>query len=608
MGIGEVFPAKDLRMTTRFPDPKVYVDGLLTFGHAASPDSVDRDMNATRKLEHSVNFLNGITMEREIRAFSQQHHDNYHVIEYTFTNTGNVDGDPDIEKPDQTLEGVWFFFSKRWGVNMYASGVLGNGAKWGRENLFDMVGDGHEEYDVDFRAQYAWNSYDPDFTEWDAMGAPAINDNGWYTSEGDSVGRLTAPQFAGRVVLHGEGDPDSEEDVMSQPNSMIWYSSDHDVYDYGQSAFDEKQMNTEYRLIQGEEGNSYPHHADFVSADEDFAHPPYGPDPELDTPGGYKQAMGYGPYTLEPGDDIHIVMAAGADGLDTKAAYAIGRGYKQHWQKGDDFGDIPYDADGNGTIEEDERLDKNEWLLTGKDSLFQTFERAIANYEAGYETPHGPLPPSEFRVRSGIDAITLEWSTYENADPNGFEIYRTKNTFRGAIEDDRQYELIYEAGPGERSYRDTEVTRGLDYFYYIQAVGDVNEDPTGNTPTGKPLKSNRYFTQTYNPAALKREPGASLDAARVVPNPLNLTSSNKIRWPGPQDQVGFLNIPGNCDIKIFTERGDLVRTIEHRDGSGDEFWDLTTRANQLVVSGLYIAVIEDRESGETVRRKFVIIR
>ena len=69
----------------------------------------------------------------------------------------------------------------------------------------------------------------------------------------------------------------------------------------------------------------------------------------------------------------------------------------------------------------------------------------------------------------------------------------------------------------------------------------------------------------------------------------------------------FYNIPGQCTIKIFTERGDLITTIEHTDGSGDEAWNSITDFRQVIVSGLYIAYIETPD-GESIHKKFIIIR
>jgi len=83
----------------------------------------------------------------------------------------------------------------------------------------------------------------------------------------------------------------------------------------------------------------------------------------------------------------------------------------------------------------------------------------------------------------------------------------------------------------------------------------------------------------------------------------------------------FFNIPAFCKIKIFTERGDLIKTIIHDDGSGDETWNSVTSSRQIVVSGIYIAYIEVTKTyhdpvtgellytkGENVIRKFIVIR
>jgi hypothetical protein len=112
---------------------------------------------------------------------------------------------------------------------------------------------------------------------------------------------------------------------------------------------------------------------------------------------------------------------------------------------------------------------------------------------------------------------------------------------------------------------------------------------------------------------LKRGPGSGIEAARVVPNPFNLGSVDDIRWPDIQDKIGFLDIPGYCNIRIYTELGEHIRTIEHNDGSGDEYWDMMTYAQQLVVSGVYLAYIEETDenmnpTGNTVIRKIIIIR
>jgi hypothetical protein len=144
--------------------------------------------------------------------------------------------------------------------------------------------------------------------------------------------------------------------------------------------------------------------------------------------------------------------------------------------------------------------------------------------------------------------------------------------------------------------------------------------------------SGRYYTQTSEPAYLRRQAGETLadqvDAdgniikagIRIVPNPYDI-KSRKLQYIGEDDKIMFLNIPGHCTIRIFTERGDLINQIEHEDGSGDESWNSITSARQVVVSGIYIAhfeVTQDQydpatntllyKKGDTAVRKLVIIR
>ncbi|MCK5065776.1 MAG: hypothetical protein KAQ97_10855, partial [Candidatus Fermentibacteraceae bacterium] len=63
------------------------------------------------------------------------------------------------------------------------------------------------------------------------------------------------------------------------------------------------------------------------------------------------------------------------------------------------------------------------------------------------------------------------------------------------------------------------------------------------------------------------------------------------------------------NIHIYTLAGDHVITLEHRSWSGNEgttFWDLLSRNDQEVTSGLYIFRVETEE--DFVIGKFAIIR
>jgi ubiquitin-protein ligase len=111
-----------------------------------------------------------------------------------------------------------------------------------------------------------------------------------------------------------------------------------------------------------------------------------------------------------------------------------------------------------------------------------------------------------------------------------------------------------------------------------------------------------------------------LSSIRVVPNPYNIASPG-MQYPGEPDKIMFLNIPGHCTIRIYTENGDLINQIEHENGSGDETWNSNTSSRQVVVSGIYIVhftVTADYtdpttgelmyKKGETAYQKLIVIR
>jgi hypothetical protein len=128
------------------------------------------------------------------------------------------------------------------------------------------------------------------------------------------------------------------------------------------------------------------------------------------------------------------------------------------------------------------------------------------------------------------------------------------------------------------------------------------------TPAGS-LESSRFFTQTYRAANLKRPPGASASQIRIAPNPYNISANqNTFRFPNVPDRIAFFDIPGNCEIKIYSELGELIQTLDHSDGTGDHYWNSITSSNQVIASGVYIVVFNNRDTGEKTIKKLVVIR
>ena len=118
----------------------------------------------------------------------------------------------------------------------------------------------------------------------------------------------------------------------------------------------------------------------------------------------------------------------------------------------------------------------------------------------------------------------------------------------------------------------------------------------------------------------------------VVPNPYRARSSFDGYVDG--DTLGdrsrrlwFVNLPEKCNVQIYTLAGDLVDEFEH-DGnnnlhdiitmskaslegvaaSGIHSWNLLSKNNQVIASGLYFFSVKDHKSGNIKVGKFAIIR
>ena len=233
--------------------------------------------------------------------------------------------------------------------------------------------------------------------------------------------------------------------------------------------------------------------------------------------------------------------------------------------------------------------------------------------ESGQSLPETPRPPSIFNVTSGGDRIIIDWTNEAESSPgfDGYNLYRLKfkpdttlfayNVNQGLLNPiDESIATLWRLDAGQNEFQDVTAERGFDYFYFLEAFDNGTNDI-------KILNSSKFYTITNKAASLKRPAGESFEDIRVVPNPYHISSRDFQYGVSAPDRLMFLNIPSKCKIRIFTERGDLIDTIEHTDGSGDEAWNSITSSRQVIVSGLYIAHFEVPGGGSTIR-KFTVVR
>jgi len=319
----------------------------------------------------------------------------------------------------------------------------------------------------------------------------------------------------------------------------------------------------------------------------------------------YRFMHTFGPYEIADSDTLEFVFA-GLMGLDG------GYGYDE------------------GVVE---RMFKEGGWYPG---IRYTADQALKAYYLGSEfsDPVHPSSPSEdthwlirvppevpylqYSARQG--AIALAWSDIAEITPDpidniydfaGYRIYRAEfqpgqwylikgfvdSAFGSENPDSFPVDIYKWIGKGEafpNIYVDTNIIYGVPYLYVVTAF-DI-----GRPPLSPSLESRKInYKQTESGVGLSipaktenmEEPltANKLDKITVAPNPY----LGSAQWERKDEtRIQFMNLPGSCRILIYTISGDLVKEIEHTDGTGDEHWDLLSRNELSVVSGLYVYKIE----------------
>lgn len=617
-------PVKN-QLIARYDDTVVEVNGKSSFDNYAVVDAIDPDLPADRMIHTVNNMPVGITVDRKVYAYTNAYHDNYHLIDYNYCNTGNTDADEEIELPNQALRDVFFFRSHAWRGLEHASYAAVAGQEWGRYSVYDVVGDGHAEYPVDFTAIYGWIGWSidsirrgPNSQLYEDLGGPLLSDEHPMTLAGDSVGRLSGATMMGRAVLHADRSTVDTSYDRDQPSVISWFRNDgpynrdglphESYYRFGivgrWLGFDETdcipcRRTSPYFAELNARGN--PFWEEGLAITGGFA-------------GGHAATIGYGPYEMKPGECINITVSEGIDGLSHDAATKIGRAYKSGGAERNTK-QIPFDANGDGIINPaphdydnvfvgTESQTKNQWFMSTRDSLFQTFYRARDVFEASnnfttYPMAEPPRAPLKFSVQSSPpDGVQLSWvPANQGPEIDHWEIFRTKDRednlyVNGCLENPSircGYALVATLPASATSYRDLDVTAGTAYYYYIQAVGKPLSEAANavnGTPGGIPLRSGRYLTQTYTPVTTETPSTAppvtptKIQLIGNYPNPFNNTT--RFRYSLEQS--------ANVRFVVYDILGREVQVL----ASGMQTSGLYTVDfdSKGLASGVYIYVIE----------------
>jgi hypothetical protein len=127
--------------------------------------------------------------------------------------------------------------------------------------------------------------------------------------------------------------------------------------------------------------------------------------------------------------------------------------------------------------------------------------------------------------------------------------------------------------------------------------------------TKKPFKEGDVYRFGTKVSEVNR---AELDLKKikVVPNPYMVSSLTEQATTSPDrysHELRFTHLPQECTIKIYTLRGDLVKTIRHHSNSiGEARWNLQSEENLEVSYGVYIYTVST-PNGKKKVDKFAII-
>ena len=601
----------------RYQPPEVEIDGLFSndpfplLGDEVAPEKIPG--TADIMVESFINTSMGLTVHQKVLAWSQKYHDDYIVHDLVLKNTGNTDADEAIELPTQVLNDLHFmrvdFFEHNPGsrdewIATYGAlttdtlRMMYNYPTRTRDNNYDNTGNVHPETNFLQNPLFvgeAWLHVDSDvgnpvdnFNYPDVTGIDDI-DNAWSKRESHSISQ-TDNEICYNVMRDG------------------WSTIPDDVSKIGDMTGPDVRTGT----VDNPVHHSIPMDQRGVAYGKDFSWFSW-------LPGAH---MAAGPWTLQPGDSIRIVTARVLGTISIEEGWRIG----QEWNAGTLTWNGPDNLPAPFASYLDNEMDraKDNWVFTGKDSLFASANAAQWAVRNNYNVPLPPPPPASVKVTSQANQIVVTWDREqpENTDPNnravGYRVYRSIGRPDPEVVEGQLvggWQMVFECGQGTSNaitdtYNDTQAARGQNYYYYVTAVDDGSNNVGVDGIDRGVLESGKYVTRTTLPASLLRAPGQSLSDIRVVPNPLNI---NDIQFTGAANKITFLNVPPICTIKIYTLAGDLVTVLEHTDTSGDQPWgvlddeQMLSGSGQRVTSGLYIAHIETPE-GESTVVKFAIVR
>ncbi len=214
--------------------------------------------------------------------------------------------------------------------------------------------------------------------------------------------------------------------------------------------------------------------------------------------------------------------------------------------------------------------------------------QSIGGFRLGSRGPQAEAGPANFTVFNLTEDRPSPFVFFE-AQPNGL------------FDSSTDFIFIFEEGD-----------QGLQPNFALRVDSDQGSFPSaGDTftiGTRKPFSDkDRFRYSTFSSRVDDTAAAAGLDRVKVVPNPYVAAASFErplaptITSGRGERRVDFIHLPRQATIRIYSARGELVRTLHHDSGidDGTVSWDLRSRANLDVAYGIYFYHVEAPGIGET---------
>lgn len=263
------------------------------------------------------------------------------------------------------------------------------------------------------------------------------------------------------------------------------------------------------------------------------------------------------------------------------------------------------------------------------------FDSVVANLEKsgwlkGFSTLYMPVTPDrnfpQYDVAWPSDYI-IEWLPEKSIIgpsskiPLNFKVTNITrdDTVKADIKDNnknKEFDLGDEIYIIEGVGAAQKVTWNIGYYPPISIPYIVHPSPGDQflVSTNRPYYEGDYFTFSTVGSKVDNEVAKNtLDKIGVVPNPYisaNAWEKRNLNQTGRGERrIDFVNLPAQCEVRIYTLTGALIKTL-YKDSSptdGAVSWNLVTDDGMDIAYGVYVYHVTAKDIGEKIG-KFAIIK